>query len=73
MCFYKAFTYLYPGLLVETALHVVENSTHTAPFLRGLQGLYEGAELSKQETQGQKGGAFSSVTPEPQIPGIPEP
>lgn len=36
----------------------MENSTHQAPFLFVLQGPYEGAELSKQETKAQKGGAI---------------
>lgn len=49
----------------------MENSTHKAPFLLVLQGPYEGAELSKQETKAQKGRAL--VTLKPQIPGIPQP
>lgn len=51
----------------------MEKSTHKAPFLQVLQGPYEGAELSKQETKAQKVGPFSSVTQEPQVPGIPQP
>lgn len=70
-CFYKVVTYLSPSLLLGR--HLMEKSTHKAPFLLVLQGPYEGAELSKQETKAQKVGPFSSVTQEPQVPGIPQP
>lgn len=50
----------------------MENSTCKAPFLLVFQGPYEQQNFLNRKPRHTEAGSFSLVTPEPQVPGIPQ-